>query len=53
MSSTMSPTPIHDELSCSVPSSLQSPRVPISAHTKELVIIEKRKTTRRQTQAKG
>jgi len=54
MSSIVSSTSIHDNYATtSSPSSLRSPRVPISAHTKELVIITKRKNhTRIQTQAK-
>jgi len=47
--STVNPTPNHVE---AFSSPLRSPRVPISTHTKGLVIIAKRKNhTRRQTQA--
>jgi len=39
--STLSPTPNHAQLSCSIPVPLRSPGVPILAHTKGLVIIAK------------
>jgi len=45
VSSTVSPTSSHDYYVAAFPSSLRLPRVPISAHTKKLVIIVKRKTT--------
>jgi len=41
----MSPTSTHDHQAAAFPLSVRSPRVPISAHTKELVIIAKTKTT--------
>jgi len=56
MSSTVSSTSTHDHYAAALtPSSLlRSPGVFISTHTRELVIIAKRKThTRRQTQTKG
>jgi len=54
MSSRVSSTSTHDHYAAAFPSSLRSSRVPISAHTKELVIIAKRKNhTRRQAQTKG
>jgi len=49
----MSPTSTHDHQVATSPLSLQPPGVPISAHTKELVIIaKKRNHTRIQTQVR-
>jgi len=43
--SNMSSTTTHDHYAASFPSSLWSSGLPISAYTKDLVIIAKRKTT--------
>jgi len=52
MSSIVSSASMHDHYAATFTSSLRSPGVPIYVHTKELMIIAKRKNhTRRQTQA--
>jgi len=52
--SAVSPIPIHDPQAASSSLSLRLPEVPISAHTKGLVIIAKRKThIRRQHKQEG